>query len=85
MESPDIEIRREKVFVPQNMSVKEISEKYGVCPSTANLSQKRGWLIKNYSRKQVFIDRNIFTDPVHIASPAMSISKIFLIIQLPSP
>ena len=85
MESPDIEIRREKVFVPRDMSVKEISEKYGVCPSTANLSRKRGWLIKNYSRKQIIIDREHFHGPSAYSIAARSISKIFLIIQLPSP
>ncbi len=63
MESKDPEIRREKVFVSPEMSVKEISEKYGVCPSTANLSRKRGWLIKNYSRKQIIIDREHFHGP----------------------
>lgn len=44
------EIHREKVFVPVNMNIKEIMEKYGVAETTARNSRKKGWLIKNYSR-----------------------------------
>lgn len=56
------EIRREKVFVPVNMNIKEIMQKYGVAESTARSSRRKGWLIKNYSRNQVIIDRSNF-DP----------------------
>ncbi|MGA3085855.1 MAG: hypothetical protein ABSE95_13845 [Thermodesulfobacteriota bacterium] len=63
MESTDVEIRREKVFVPQGMSVKEITEKYGISKSTAHCSRKRGWFVKKYSRKQVIIDRDHFHPP----------------------
>jgi uncharacterized protein YjcR len=38
------EIRREKVFVPVNMNIKEIMKKYGVAETTARNSKKRvGW------------------------------------------
>lgn len=63
MESTDIEIRREKVFVPKDMSAREITKKYGICQSTAHASIKRGWFIKNYNRKQIIIDREHFHPP----------------------
>ena len=56
------EIRREKVFIPVNMSIGEIMEKYGCAETTARNSLKKGWLIKNYSRNQVIIDPDNF-DP----------------------
>jgi hypothetical protein len=62
MESGLQEIRREKVFVPQNMTTKEIIEKYSISSSSANVTRKRGWFIKNYSRNQIIIDRSNF-DP----------------------
>jgi hypothetical protein len=62
MESGLQEIRREKVFVPVNMNIKEIMQKYGVAESTARNSRRKGWLVKNYSRNQVIIDRSNF-DP----------------------
>ncbi|MCK9390115.1 MAG: hypothetical protein M0Q01_00940 [Syntrophales bacterium] len=60
MESTDQEIRREKVFIPQGMSVNEITEKYGISRSSARTSFKRGWFIKNYARNQIIIDREHF-------------------------
>lgn len=67
METTDLEVRREKVFIPQDMTNKEIIEKYGVSPSCASNAKKRGWLIKNYSRNQIIIDREHF-------NPALSYS-----------
>ena len=60
MESATQEIRREKVFVPVNMNIKEIMEKYGVAETTARNSKKKGWLVKNYSTNQIIIDRENF-------------------------
>ncbi|MEI6153168.1 MAG: hypothetical protein WCQ90_03680 [Deltaproteobacteria bacterium] len=56
----DKEVRREKAFIPNDMSVKEIMQKYGVADSTARRSLKTGWLIKNYSTNQIIIDRENF-------------------------
>lgn len=64
METIDLEIRREKVMVPNEMSRKEIMQKYGVSPSCAHAARKRGWFIKNYSRNQVIIDREHFNPAV---------------------
>jgi hypothetical protein len=63
----DQEIRREKVTIPSEMSIKDIRQKYGVSPGCATIAKKRGWLIKNYSRNQVIIDREHF-------NPALSYS-----------
>jgi hypothetical protein len=46
------------------MSAKEIIAKYGVSQTCAFASRKRGWLIKNYSRNQVIIDREHFNPAV---------------------
>jgi hypothetical protein len=56
----DKEVRREKVSVPSDMSVKDIMQKYGVSDGTARRSRKNGWLIKNYSTNQIIIDRDNF-------------------------
>ncbi len=56
------EIRREKVFIPPEMSSKEIQEKYGLPPERAYVARKKGFFVRNYSRKQVIIDPENF-DP----------------------
>jgi len=44
MESEIQEIRREKVFVPVNMNIKDIMKKYGVAETTVRNSKKKvGW------------------------------------------
>ena len=60
MESGLQEIRREKVFVSPDMDIKKLMKKYGIAETTARTSKKKGWLIKNYSRNQVIIDRDNF-------------------------
>jgi transposase len=59
MESEIQEIRREKVFVPVNMNIKDIMKKYGVAETTVRNSKKKGWLVKNYSTNQIIIDREV--------------------------
>ena len=56
----DPEIRREKVTVTSDMSLKEIMQKHGISKTCAWNAQKRGWFIKNYSRNQIIIDRDHF-------------------------
>jgi len=41
------EIRREKVYIPQNMTTKEIMKKYNISESSASTTRKRGWFVKN--------------------------------------
>jgi len=60
METTDQEIRREKVFIPQDMTNKEIIAKFGVSPGCASNAKKRGFFIKNYMRNQIIIDRAHF-------------------------
>jgi hypothetical protein len=56
----DPEIRREKVLVPQDMCLKEMTEKYGISKSCAFNAKRRGWFIRNYGRNQIIIDRAHF-------------------------
>jgi hypothetical protein len=72
MDSSIQEIRREKVFIPQNLSVKEIQEKYNISNSSACTTKKRGWFIKNYARNQVIIDRENF-EPIAIKNKKMKV------------
>ena len=60
--NPVPEIRREKVFIPPEMTTQEISEKYDLPNGKAWKAKKKGFFVKNYSRKQVFIDPESF-DP----------------------
>lgn len=57
---PTTEIRRERVCVPSNLSVKELMEKYHISSSCALKARKKGWLTKNYRTKQIIIDRDNF-------------------------
>ena len=56
------EIRRERVLIPPEMSSKEIQEQYGLPSARAYVARKKGFFVKNYSKKQVIIDPENF-DP----------------------
>jgi hypothetical protein len=56
------EIRREKIFIPAEMTTKEIKEKYGLSSKRSREVLKQGFFVKNYSRKQIIIDPENF-DP----------------------
>ena len=56
------EIRREKIFIPPKMTTKEIKEKYGLSSGKSYRVKKKGFFVKNYSKKQVIIDPENF-DP----------------------
>jgi hypothetical protein len=60
MTNADPEIRREKVSVPPDLSLKEIMEKFNVSKTCAWNAKKKGWLMLNYSRNQIIIDREHF-------------------------
>ena len=68
----EIEIRREKVFLPSGITLKEIMANYGISDSSARESLKRGWFVKNYGRNQVIIDREHF-DPMKSYSVAKQV------------
>jgi hypothetical protein len=54
------EIRREKIFIPPEMTPKEIKEKYGLSSKRAREVMKQGFFVKNYSKKQIIIDPENF-------------------------
>ncbi len=56
------EIRREKVFIPPEMTTKQIRDEYGLSAKRAREAMKQGFFVKNYSRKQIIIDPDNF-DP----------------------
>jgi hypothetical protein len=56
------EIRREKIFIPPEMTVEEMKRKYGLSRNRANQVKKQGFFVKNYSKKQIIIDPENF-DP----------------------
>ena len=56
------EIRREKIFIPPQMTPKEIKEKYGLSSGRSRQVKKQGFFVKNYSKKQIIIDPENF-DP----------------------
>lgn len=60
--NPVAEIRREKIFIPPEMTIDEVQERYGLSRNRANQVRKQGFFVKNYSRKQVIIDPENF-DP----------------------
>lgn len=56
------EIRREKVFIPPEMTTKEIKEKYGLSQERSYKPKQKGFFVMNYSKKQIIIDPETF-DP----------------------
>jgi hypothetical protein len=71
------EIRREKVFIPPEMTVQEIKEKYGLSSKRAREAMKQGFFVRNYSKKQIIIDPDnfdpaisVFMVPLEFISPS---------------
>ena len=58
------EIRREKVFIPPELSSKEIQEKYGLPSARAYVARRKGFFVRNYSKKQVIIDPENFNPSI---------------------
>jgi hypothetical protein len=56
------EIRRERIIIPPEMTKREIKEKYGLSTKRAREALKKGFFVKNYSKRQVIIDPENF-DP----------------------
>jgi len=57
---PVPEIRREKVFIPPNMSTAEIVKTFGFSSRQASYAKIKGFFVKNYMKKQIIIDRDSF-------------------------
>jgi hypothetical protein len=56
------EIRRERIIVPPEMTIQEVKQEYALNSKKAREAKKKGFFIKNYSRKQIIIDPENF-DP----------------------
>jgi len=56
------EIRREKIFIPPEMPIEEVQDRYALSRNRANQVKKQGFFVKNYSKKQIIIDPENF-DP----------------------
>ncbi len=56
------EIRRERIFIPPEMTTQEIKHQYALNSRRAADAKRRGFFVKNYSRKQIIIDPENF-DP----------------------
>jgi len=54
------ELRTEKVFIPPEMTTKEVKEKYGLSSKRAREAMRQGFFVKNYSKKQIIIDPENF-------------------------
>jgi len=58
------EIRREKVFLQPGMSTAEVMKTYGLSSDQAYKARVKGFFVKNYSKKQIVIDRENFNSAV---------------------
>ena len=56
------EIRRERIVIPPEMTTKEIKEEYALDSRRAAKAKRKGFFVKNYSKRQVIIDPTNF-DP----------------------
>jgi hypothetical protein len=61
---PVPEIRREKVFVQPGMSTAEVMKTYGLSSDQAYKARVKGFFVKNYSKKQIVIDRENFNSAI---------------------
>jgi hypothetical protein len=61
---PVTEVRREKVFIQPGMSTAEIRKTYGLSSDRAYDARVKGFFVKNYSKKQIIIDRENFNSAV---------------------
>jgi len=58
------EIRRERVFLEPGMSTAEVMKTYGLSSDQAYKARVKGFYVKNYSEKQIIIDRENFNSAV---------------------
>ena len=56
------EIRRERIIVPPEMTIQEVKQEYALNSKKAREAKKKGFFVKNYSKKQIIIDPENF-DP----------------------
>ncbi len=56
------EVRRERIIIPPAMTTEEIKQEYALNSRRAAVARRKGFFVKNYSKKQVIIDPENF-DP----------------------
>ena len=56
-------IKREKIFVDQDLTSGQISKKYNLPASSAYEAKRKGFFVKNYGKRQIMIDRAQFDYP----------------------
>jgi len=56
------EVRRERIIVPPGMTTREIKQEYALDSRRAAKAKRKGFFVRNYSKKQVIIDPENF-DP----------------------
>ena len=61
---PVPEIRRKKVYLQPGMSTAEVMKMYGLSSDRAYKARMKGLFVKNYSKKQIVIDRENFNSAV---------------------
>jgi hypothetical protein len=61
---PVPEIRREKVYLQPGMSTEDVRKAYGLSSDQAYKARVKGFFVKNYSKKQIVIDRENFNQAV---------------------
>ena len=71
------EIRRERVMIPPDMTTREIKVQYGLTSKQAGDALRSGFFVKNYSRKQVIIDRDNFDPAVSYSTAKRVYNKNF--------
>ena len=71
------EIRRERVIIPPDMTRGEIKEQYGLTAKQAGDALRSGFFVRNYSRKQVIIDRDNFDPSVSYSTAKRVYRKNF--------
>jgi hypothetical protein len=74
---PVPESRREKVFLQPGMSTAEVMKTYGLSSRRAYVARVRGFFLKNYSKKQIIIDRENFNEAVCYPSAKKVFAKNF--------
>jgi hypothetical protein len=72
-----LEIRRERVFIPPEMTCKEIQEKDGLSSDRAWLARIKGFFIRNYSKKHVIIDPENFNPSISYSTAKTVFGKKF--------
>jgi len=74
---PDPEVRREKVYLEPGMTTAEVMKMYGLSMDRAYAARTRGFFVKNYSKKQIIIDRDNFNQSVCYPLAKMVFGKNF--------